>query len=413
MEEWKGEMMERQQNTTIPALHPASIPVRWRAFLRDVLICSLGAYGGPEAHMGVFVDQMVSKKRYLTEDELVELMALCSILPGPTSTQTIVSIGYKTGGPLLALLTMLAWALPVLVVMALLSFLHQGLTAWNLSVDVLRFIGPMAVGFIVVAAFRIGRKVVRDMLTALLLVGGALTTYWIRSPWVFPVVLLVGGAISIGRFREPGMWNRPRIHPPWRYLALFTLFALGLLAISAMSSSRLVQLTESFYRYGYLVFGGGQVVVPVMHSELVQVRQFMTNEEFLTGYGLVQGLPGPMFSFAAYAGGMAARGGATWRQVLGAAAGGVGIFLPGLLLIYFVYPVWEQLKQIRAIRIALRGINAVAGGLIVIAAVILMQASGFHAENLLVTGLSVLLLASRRVPAPLIVVGALVAGVSL
>ncbi len=283
--------------------------IRRRTFLRDVLICSLGAYGGPEAHMGVFVDQMVTKKRYLTEDELVELMALCSILPGPTSTQTIVSIGYKTGGPLLALLTMLVWALPVLVAMTLLSFLYQGLATWNVSTEVLRFIGPMAVGFIVVAAFRIGRKVVRDVPTGLLLAGGALTTYWIRAPWIFPVVLLAGGAVAMGLFREPGMWNRPRLLPPWRYLGLFASFALGLLALS-----------------------------------------------------------------------------------------------------YFVYPVWEQLKAIRAIRIALRGINAVAGGLIAIAAVILMQASGFRAENLVVTALSIALLASRMVPAPLIVVGALAAG---
>lgn len=385
-------------------------PVRWWGFLRDVFVCSLGAYGGPEAHLGVFADQLVTKKRYLTEDELVELMALCSILPGPTSTQTIVSIGYKSGGPLLALLTMLVWALPVLVVMTLLSFLYRGLAAWNVSTNVLRFIGPMAVGFIAVAAFRIGRRVARDVPTGLLLAGGALTTYWTRAPWIFPLVLLAGGAVAVGLFREPGMWNRSRIRPPWRYLALFAGFALGLLALSAVSSSRLVQLAENFYRYGYLVFGGGQVVVPVMHSGLVHVRQFMTNEEFLTGYGLVQGLPGPMFSFAAYAGGMAARGGAAWRQVLGAAAAGIGIFLPGLLLIYFVYPVWDQLKAVRAIRIALRGINAVAGGMIAIAAVILMQASGFHAENLVVTMFSILLLASRRVPAPLIVAAALVAG---
>ncbi|MFA4945047.1 MAG: chromate efflux transporter [Lentisphaeria bacterium] len=392
------------------AYEPDAGSVKWGTFLRDVFICSLGAYGGPEAHMGVFVDQMVKKKRYLGEEELVELMALCSILPGPTSTQTIVSIGYKTGGPVLALLTMLVWALPVLVAMTLLSFLYQGLAAWNVSADGLRFIGPMAVGFIVVAAFRIGRKVVKDTPTALLLVGGAMTTYWIRAPWIFPVVLLAGGAIAVGVFRESGMWNRTRLRPPWCYLVVFAALAIGLLVLSALSSSRLLHLTESFYRYGYLVFGGGQVVVPVMHSELVQVRQFMTNEEFLTGYGLVQGLPGPMFSFAAYAGGMAARGGSIWLQALGAAVGGVGIFLPGLLLIYFVYPVWEQLKQIRAIRIALRGINAVAGGLIAIAAVILMQASGFHAENLAIAALSITLLASRRVPAPLIVAGALVAG---
>lgn len=398
------------QHSNIPVFHPSSSPVRWRSFLRDVFICSLGAYGGPEAHIGVFVDQMVTRGRYLTEDELVELMALCSILPGPTSTQTIVSIGYKTGGPLLALLTMLVWALPVLVAMTLLSFLYRGLAAWNVSTEMLRFIGPMAVGFIVVAAFRIGRKVVNDQLTALLLVGGALTTYLIRTPWIFPVVLLAGGAFAVVLRREPGMWNRTRLHPPWRYLALFAAFALGLLALSVVSSSRIIQLTESFYRYGYLVFGGGQVVVPVMHSELVQVRQFMTNQEFLTGYGLVQGLPGPMFSFAAYAGGMAARGESVWRQVLGAAAGGIGIFLPGLLLIYFVYPIWEQLKTMRAIRIALAGINAVAGGLIAIAAVILMQSSGFYVENLVVTALSIALLASRKVPAPLIVVAALAAG---
>jgi chromate transporter len=117
-----------------------------------------------------------------------------------------------------------------------------------------------------------------------------------------------------------------------------------------------------------------------------------------------------MFSFAAYAGGMAARGGTVPRQILGAVAGGVGIFLPGLLLIYFVYPVWEQLKQIRAIRVSLRGINAVAGGLIAIAAVILLRANGLAVDGLVATGLTVALLFSRKVPAPLIVAGALAAG---
>lgn len=384
--------------------------VGWGTFLKDVLICSLGAYGGPEAHLGVFMDQMVVKKRYLTEEELVELMALCSILPGPTSTQTIVSIGYKTGGPFLAFLTMLVWALPVLIFMGWLSFLYQGLTAWNISTNVLRFIGPMAVGFILVASFRIGRKVVTDRYTTMLFLFGALTTYWIRAPWIFPVVLLAGGAVAVGVFRESGMWQRIQLRPPWRYLVLFAGFALGLIALSLVSSARLAQISESFYRYGYLVFGGGQVVVPVMHSELVQVRHFMTNEEFLTGYGLVQGLPGPMFSFAAYAGGLAARGGSVLRQILGAVAGGIGIFLPGLLLIYFVYPVWEQLKAVRAIRIALRGINAVAGGLIAIAAVILMQASGLNAANLTVMAISTILLMLRKLPAPLIVLGALAVG---
>lgn len=373
------------------------------SFLKDVLICSLGAYGGPEAHMGVFMDQMVSKKRYLSEEDLVELIALCSVLPGPTSTQTIVAIGHKTGGPFLALLTMLVWAAPVLGVMTALSFVYALLSAVHMDADMLRFIGPMAVGFIILAAVRIGRKVVVDPLTAGLMIFSAVTTYLVRAPWIFPLVLAVGGVISVWASRETGLWNKVRIQPPWHYLVLFAVFALGSLALSRILDNRLIELFEDFYRYGYLVFGGGQVVVPVMHSELVQLDRYMTNSEFLTGYGLVQGLPGPMFSFAAYAGGLAARGGSMLHQVGGALAGGIGIFLPGLLLIYFIYPAWENIKQIRGIKVSLKGINAVAGGMIAAAAVILMQASGFTGVNSLVAGSTVLILATKKIPAPFLV----------
>ena len=310
-----------------------SVGIRWPGFLKDVLICSLGAYGGPESHISVFLNRMVSKRRYLSEEELIELMALCSILPGPTSTQTIVSIGYKTGGPKLALLTMLVWALPVLSMMTALSFLYEFLAARDISSEILRYVGPMAVGFIIVAAVRIGRKVVKDIPTALLLVFGAAVTFFVRAPWIFPVALVVGGVVGILMYREQGMWNRVTVRPQWAYLAVFTVLAIGGILASSLTDVRLVGLFERFYRYGYLVFGGGQVVVPVMYSELVDVRRFMTSGEFLTGYGLVQGLPGPMFSFAAYAGGMAARGGGTLVHLLGAAIGGIGIFLPGLLLI--------------------------------------------------------------------------------
>jgi len=377
------------------------------------LICSLGAYGGPEAHLGVFMDQMVAKRRYLDEEELIELMALCSILPGPTSSQTIVSIGYKMGGPLLALLTMLVWSLPVLMVMTAVSFLYRVLAAADLSTAFLRFIDPMAVGFIILAAFRIGRKVLTDRLTIALVLTSTVVTYFIRSPWIFPLVLLVGGAVTICASAEKDIWNRVRIQPPWRYLILFAGFAVGSLALALLTDIRFFSLFERFYRYGYLVFGGGQVIVPVMHGELVTINGYMTNAEFLTGYGLVQGLPGPMFSFAAYAGGLAARGASTWHQLAGALAGGIGIFLPGLLLIYFVYPVWSQIRQIRAIKVALRGINAVAGGMITAAGIVLLQANGFATVNLLVTGATIALLATRRIPAPLLVGLALLAGVFL
>jgi chromate transporter len=384
--------------------------IKWRTFLKDVFICSLGAYGGPEAHYGVFMDQLVVKKKYLSEEELVELIALTGILPGPSSTQTIVAIGHKTGGPWLAFLTMLVWALPVLTLMTLLSFLSQFLSNMNLSQDGLRYIGPMAVGFIVVAAYRIGRKVVKDKITLLLLIMGGVTTYFIRAPWIFPLVLIIGGVVSIVASEEKNLWNHVKLNPPWKYLIAFGFFALGSLLSKLLWNNQIINLFESFYRFGYLVIGGGQVVVPLMYSELVEVNQYMTNQEFLTGFGLVQGLPGPMFSFSAYAGGMAARGGSTLTQVLAATVSGIAIFLPGLLLIYFVYPIWESLKKIKGIKVSLKGITAVAGGLIAVAAIILMQKSGFVYDNIIVMIITVALLLTKKIPAPLIVVAVLAAG---
>lgn len=384
--------------------------VKWSTFLKDVFICSLGAYGGPEAHYGVFTDQLVVKKKYLTEEEMVELIALTGILPGASSTQTIVAIGHKIGGPILAFLTILVWALPVLTLMTLLSFLSQILTRMNISQEALRYIGPMAVGFIVVAAYRIGRKVVKDNITVLLLIMGATSTYFIREPWVFPLVLLIGGIISIVTSGEKNLWNYVKLNPPWKYIIVFGILALGSLFLNFLWDNRILRLFESFYRYGYLVIGGGQVVVPLMYTDLVEVNQYMTNQEFLTGFGLVQGFPGPMFSFSAYAGGMAARGGNVLTQVMGSIAAGVGIFLPGILLIFFVYPIWENLKKIKGIKVSLKGITAVAGGLITTAAIILMQKSGFVLDNIVVTVITVVLLFSKKMPAPLIVIAVLAAG---
>ncbi len=385
--------------------------VSWKSFIYDVFICSLGAYGGPASHYGIFTEQLVERKHYIDEEDLVELIALCSILPGPTSTQTIVSIGYKVGGPLLALFTMLTWTLPVLIVMTGLSFLYQALDTLNLSYKSLQFIGPMSVGFIIIAAQRIGKKVATDKMTLSLLVFSAVTTYFFRSPWIFPLVLITGGVVSVVLSKEKNLWNHVKLDPPWIFFISFAALAVGSLLAKLTWDHSLINIFESFYRYGYLVFGGGQVVVPVMHTELVQVKELMTNQEFLTGYGLVQGLPGPMFSFSAYAGGLSARGQSALFQVLGSVAGGVGIFLPGLLLIYFVFPIWENMKKIKGIKVSLKGINAVAGGLISVSAIILMQKSGFTPINLGITALTALLLWSKKLPAPLIVILTILLGI--
>ena len=384
--------------------------VRWAMFLGDVAVCALGAYGGPEAHYGVFIDQLVVKRGYLSEEEMTELIGLTGILPGPSSTQTIVAIGYRVGGPLLALLTFLVWALPALSAMTALSFLYSYLERAQPSLSLLRFVGPMAVGFMLSAGFRIAKKVVLDRLSAVLFFLGAVVTYFIRAPWIFPTVLVAGGLVSIATSKQKDIWNRTKITPPWGYFVAFAGFAVAAILIELFWHNQIARLFADFYRYGYLVIGGGQVVIPMMYTDLVETTGSLTAQEFLTGYGLVQGLPGPMFSFSAFAGGIAASGAGVLRQIAGAAVSGIGIFLPGVLLIYFVYPIWEQLKQIRAIQISLKGITAVAGGLIAASALVLLVKNGFSAEALIVTFFTTGLLMVKRIPAPLIVALVLIAG---
>lgn len=108
-------------------------------------------------------------------------MALTGILPGPSSTQTIVAIGHKIGGPFLALLTFCVWALPVLFVMTVLSLLSQMLGEFHSSPIGLQYIGPMAVAFILIAAYKISRKVVKDRLTLLLWFIERSVTYFFRA----------------------------------------------------------------------------------------------------------------------------------------------------------------------------------------------------------------------------------------
>lgn len=385
--------------------------VKWSEFLKDVFICSIGAYGGPEAHFGVITDQMVIKKKYLSEEELVELIALTGILPGPSSTQSIVAIGYKVGGPLLALYTMLVWALPVVLIMTLLSFTFQFFENMNISQDGLKYIGPMAVGFIFVAAFRLSKKILVNNLSIILWFLAIIITYLIRTPWIYPLVLISGGFVTILFSKEKDLWNKVNVNPPWLYFGLFIFFALGSTILHLNFNNRLIYLFEMFYRYGYLVIGGGQVVVPMMFNELVEVNNFMTSQQFLTGFGLVQGMPGPMFSFSAYAGGMASRDLGMLIQVMGALISAVGIFLPGLLLIYFIYPIWEEIKKIKGIKLSIKGISAVAAGVILTSGIVLLQKNGLSIDNIVILLITVVLLLSKKIPAPIIVLLVLILGV--
>ena len=374
-------------------------------FLKDTFLCSLVAFGGPEAHLGVFLDGLVQKKKYLSEKALLEWMALCSFLPGPTSTQVITAIGLEKGGRSLAILTLLIWTMPALCLMTLIALI-PALIDKNSFVSITSFLAPMAAGFVGWAAWVLGRKVVINPLSFGLWGFGLAIALLSTTPWTIPLAFCVGAGLSI--FLSPKANQLKSSLPgqfsvPWGIFFLFiTLLCVGIISSFFTENSLLVTFGR-FYRYGYLVFGGGQVVVPIMQGELVNTNALLTQDEFLAGFGLVQALPGPMFSFAAYAGGLCEQQNGINHQLLSAMIAGWAIFIPGTLLLFLVHPFWGKLKTLPWAHRGLRGINAVASGLVSGVFIGILFSVNWLGLDVVVLLVSLGLLISRKLPAPLIV----------
>ncbi len=387
-------------------------PPPWGRRLAEVVwaFLPLGwiAFGGPQAHIALLQERFVERRQWLDEERFVELLGLGQGLPGPTSTQMVVAVGTARAGPLGGLLAFFCFLLPAATIMTLAGLgVSQFLSAADRPVW-LDGIQPATVALVAVAAWRLGRVVVNSQLTmGLMLMGAAVAILW-RQPWIFPALLALGGLVSAVVLRnqnsEPGTGGVPLtnlgISRPVGAVLLLLFFGLlgGLILARLMLGWTSLELAESFYRMGSLIFGGGQVVLPMMLTEVVDTG-WVTEEQFLDGFALMLALPGPLFSFSAYLG--AVHGG-----VPGALIAFAGLFLPGVLIIYAVLPFWEGMRRQPLARTALVGVNATAIGLVV-AVVFLLWGSAVHSPS----GAAIALLAFGavaffRVPAPLVIVGA-------
>jgi chromate transporter len=347
--------------------------IRYLIFLKDVLILAFTTFGGPQVHLAMMFERFVKKRAYLSEAELLELNALCQVLPGPTSTQTVTALGFKIGGPNLAYLTLLVWCLPAVSIMTGFGMLVDHLEDQHQSLRFARFIQPMAVGFLIVAGYRIARKVIHNQRGLVLAILAALTAYAFRSPYATPVVIFAGGLTTALAYEKQVMMEKQPFHIEWANFFLWLGVFVGVAVLGAVTQSFPVRLFENFYRNGSLVFGGGQVLTPMLYNEFVAFKHYLTREEFLSGLGLVQAIPGPVFAFSSYIGALSMRNEGMGGQLLGSAVSTAGIFLPGTFLIFFVYRFWGQLKRYRAVRASLEGINAASTGLTAAAAIALFE----------------------------------------
>lgn len=387
--------------------------VRYYVFLKDVFALSLTAFGGPQAFLAMLLERMVKNRAYISEEELWELNALCNILPGPSSTQLISAIGFRVGGPNLAYLTLLVWILPATLLMTataiLISFLQENTPG---ALGFARFIQPMAIGFIIFAAQKTISKMIKSTDAMILMLISAFVSFFYSSPYIFPIMLVLGGlSTSIKYKNQPQLKENKTLIIKWSNFYLWAGVLILAAVAGALTQFQPILLFENFYRNGSLIFGGGQVLVPYLYTEFVDFKHFLSSEEFLTGYAISQGIPGPTFSISSYIGALSMREYGFVGFLMGGVIAAAGIFLPGIFLIFFVIRFWDQLKLFRPVRAALEGINAVSCGMLIAAAYLLfepLEANMIHIIFILGT---YSLLQFTKISSPFIILGGIVLGV--
>ncbi|MFT4023354.1 MAG: chromate efflux transporter [Flavihumibacter sp.] len=397
-------------------------------FLKAVFLYSLTAFGGPQGHFGMMLKTFVHRRRDVSQEELIEYNAFCQLLPGASSTQVITLIGYKRGGVPLAVLTLLIWTLPACVLMGALSFLIRYFDSQSAKSQVFRYIAPMTIGFLAYASMMAFRMSIHNTITRVIMImTGALTFAFFKAPWMIPLLIIVGGFVTNLSDRRIPQGNEKPQKIKWSNIWLFVVvFVLaGLLSEQARKQNwpnrRPINLFENTYRFGSLVFGGGQMLVAMMYEQFVirpesekVVRENpnavkVSRDDFYTGAGLVRAMPGPVFSIASFMGGTAMNDrGVAW-QVAGCVIGSVAIFLPSLFLVLFFFPIWNNLKKYAVVFRALEGINATVVGILIASTVYMLKDISLHEwtdhgiMNVLVIAGTWSFLQYSRLPSPVIV----------
>ena len=385
--------------------------VRNYIFLKDVFFLSLSAFGGPAAHLALFFKILVHKRAYLTEAELTDLNSFCQILPGPASTQTLTAIGFKIGGPRLAFLTLLVWILPAVTIMTLGALCIAYLEYRSIPLGFTKYLMPISVGFVAFAAYRICVIVVNTRTAITILIITSVASYWINNPAIFPIVLILGGFVTAFRFKKhPREEQKPPLKIAWANLILYGSIFVGAALLGYLTHALPIRLFENFFRNGSLTFGGGQALIALLYKEFVVFKHYLTNEEFLSGYALLQVLPGPLFSFSSFIGALSMREYGLAGQLLGSIAAATGIFLPGTILIFFIIRFWERLKAYRVIRASLEGINAASAGIVISTAFILFQPLEGDLINHVIVAATFCILLLTKIPSPLVIAAGLCAG---
>ena len=356
-------MTETTKNGTASAA-----PGTWTEVLAVFLRLGLTSFGGPIAHLGYFREEFVGKRHWLDDRAYADLVALCQFLPGPASSQVGIAIGLSRAGYAGALAAWTGFTLPSAIALVVFAY---GLDAMGGASGAgwLHGLKIAAVAVVAQAVLGMMRTLTPDRERATVAVAAAALVLAVPSAWAQVAVIALGGIAGIA-FLHPKSptdhvslpLNASRRTGAVMLVIFFALLA-GLPLLAAATSAQSIKLIDAFYRAGSLVFGGGHVVLPLLQEAVVPTG-WVGSEAFLAGYGAVQAVPGPLFTFAAYLGAIMKP---EPNGVAGAALCLVAVFVPSFLLVVGVLPFWEDLRRRSFAQAALAGVNAAVVGLLLAA----------------------------------------------
>ena len=351
----------------IPAPEPTNSSQKgtaWEVFW-TFLKLGLTSFGGPIAHLGYFRTETVQRRGWLKDEEYADLVALCQFLPGPASSQVGFALGMHRAGFLGALAAFVAFTLPSA---ALLVLFALGISLFDSpsTQGLLTGLKVVAVAIVAQAVLGMAKNLTPDKTRATIAVIAAGCALLLPGAAGQVIAIIFGLAAGYVFCRSSTTATGGNLHLPVPRivgivsLVLFAILLLGLPLLLAATGSSVVVLVDSFYRAGALVFGGGHVVLPLLHNGVVETG-WIAEQDFLAGYGIAQAVPGPLFTFAAFLGTITTVGP---NGTLGATIALLAIFLPGFLLLIGVLPFWNSLRQRAWAQAAMRGANAAVVGVL-------------------------------------------------
>ena len=342
--------------------------VTYTEILFSFFLLGLTSFGGPIAHIGYFRNVFVKQKKWLDEKTYLDFVSLCNFLPGPSSSQVGMSIGYHFKGISGSLLAWFGFTLPSAIILMIFGYAIFNFEN-SISYGLLQGLKAIVVVIVLQAILGMRKNLLKDSFDYMIVFITTLILIIFPSSLNQFLCLLLSGFLGLIIYKKDKQSEiKNNIQIKINFLScspLIFFFSLLFLLpfLSEFFNSNILNLASSFYRIGSLVFGGGHVVLPLLQEEFVS-SGMIEKDIFLAGYGAAQAIPGPLFTFSSYLGIFFK---SEFSNFFISLLCLFFIFLPSFLLVIGIMPIWQELKKMDIIIRSFKGINASVIGLLVAA----------------------------------------------